>query len=93
MARSVKMAMGLWFLLAIIVFNVRYDWQTRMASHRFIASQVTRHRQGQPTLTINEGFRPMVREAAFDGAQWFVAVASAGLLLTFGAATFKKLNA
>ena len=70
--------MGLWLLLAIIVFNVRFDWQTRMAGHAFVRSQIARHQQGLPTLTINEGFRPMVRDAAQHAAVWLVAIAAAG---------------
>jgi hypothetical protein len=82
--------MAWWFLLAIVVFNVRFDWQTRAANHRFVGTQIERHRQGLPTLTINGAFRPMVRDAAVDGAQWFLAVAAVGAILTLGAA---KLDA
>ncbi len=87
---TVTTAIALWFLLAIVVFNVRFDWQTRVANHRFVGSQILRHRQGQPTLTINEGFRPMVRDAAADGARWGLVIAVAGVALTLGAS---KLNA
>ena len=40
---SRRWAMGLWLLLAIVVFNVRFDWQTRMAGHAFVRSQIVRH--------------------------------------------------
>jgi len=70
--------MGLWILLAIVVFNVRYDWRTRVAGHEFVAAQLERVRVGQPPLTINDGFRPMVRQAAIDSSVWLVWIAGAG---------------
>ena len=78
MRQSARVAMGLWLLLAIVVFNVKFDWDVRMANHAFVRSQIVRHRQGLPTLTINEAFRPMVRDAAQRAAVWLVAIAAAG---------------
>jgi hypothetical protein len=87
---KVRVAMALWFLLAIVVFNVRFDWQARMAGHAFVRSQIVRHQHGQPTLSINEGFRPMVRQAALDGGAWFLGIAIAGSALTLTAAKTAK---
>ena len=78
MRTSVRTALALWFLLAIVVFNVRFDWQTRAANHAFVRSQLVRHQQGQRTLSINEAFRPMVNAAARDAAMWFAVIAVAG---------------
>ena len=86
MRTSVRTALALWFLLAIVVFNVRFDWQVRAANHAFVRSQIVRHQQGQPTLTINEAFRPMVRAAAGDAAFWLAVIASAGIAATVVAA-------
>ena len=86
MKNPIMMAAGLWLLLAIVVFNVRFDWQTRMAGHAFVQSQIVRHRQGLPTLSINDGFRPMVRSAARDAALWFMLIAAAGTAATTVAA-------
>jgi hypothetical protein len=74
----VKMALGLWLLLAIVVFNVRFDWQVRRANYAFVGSQIARHQQGLPTLSINEGFRPLVGTAAREAAWWLVLIAAAG---------------
>ena len=82
LSRQAKLAIGLWWLLAIVVFNVRFDWQTRVANHSFVASQLTRQKQGLPVLTINDGFRPMVRAAARDAAVWPVLIAAAGSVAT-----------
>jgi hypothetical protein len=82
MTPPVKMALGLWLLLAIVVFSVRFDWQTRMAGHAFARSQVVRHQQGLPTLSINDGFRPLIRDAARQSAWWLVAIAAGGAAAT-----------
>ena len=85
MRQPVKMAWGLWLLLAIVVFNVRFDWQTRVANHAFVRSQIARHQQGLPTLSINDAFRPMVRDAAQDAATWLALIAGAGTAATVAA--------
>ena len=82
----VRWAIGLWLLLAIVVFNVKFDWDMRAANHAFVRSQIVRHQQGLPTLTINDGFRPMVRDAAQHAAVWLVAIAAAGTAATAVAA-------
>ena len=76
--RPAAVAIGLWILLAIVVFNVTYDWQTRAAGHAFVQSQLARRQQGEPIISINDGFRPMVREAAANSAVWLVLIAAAG---------------
>jgi hypothetical protein len=77
--------MALWLLLALVVFSVRFDWQTRMAGHEFVRLQILRQRQGLPVQTINEGFRPMVRAAAVDASRFLVLIASAGAVLAYAA--------
>jgi hypothetical protein len=91
--RAARLAMALWFLLAIVVFNVTFDWNTRMAGHGFVASQLIRRDQGRPVQTINDGFRPMVRQAAFDASRWLVVIAAAGAVLAYAAGKRAKLHA
>ena len=80
--RQVKLAISLWVLFAIVVFNVRFDWQSRMAGHAFVRSQLMRQQQGLPAISINDGFRPMVRDAARDAAVWLVVIAAFGTVST-----------
>lgn len=80
--RRARWALGLWLVLAIVVFNVRFDWNTRMAGHEFVRSQIDKREQGLPLQTINDGFRPMVRQSALDASIWLVAIAGAGAVLT-----------
>lgn len=75
--------MALWFLMAIVVFNVRFDWQSRMAGLDFVSAQVERQQQGLPVQTINEGFRPMIRDAAVDAAMWLALIMAAGVATTY----------
>ena len=78
MTQPVRIAMASWFVLAIVVFNVKFDWEVRAANRAFVQSQIVRHQQGLPTRSINDGFRPMVRDAARHAAVWFAAIAAAG---------------
>ena len=78
LSRSARWAMGLWLVLAIVVFSVSFDWQTRVAGHEFVQAQRLRHEHGQPTVSINDGFRPMVRAAARQSAVWLVVIAVGG---------------
>ena len=88
--RSARLALALWLLLAIVVFNVRFDWQARLAGHAFVRSQIARHEQGLPTLSINDGFRPMIRAAARQSAGWPAAIAVAGAAATALAARAQR---
>ncbi len=82
--------MGLWLLLAIVVFNVKFDWDVRAANNAFVRSQIVRHQHGLPTLTINDGFRPMVRDAAQHAAVWLAAIAAAGTVATAAASRDRR---
>ena len=75
---QVRLAIGLWIVLAVAVFCVMFDWQTRVEGHRFVQSQVLRYEQGQPMISINDGYRPRVREAARRSALWLVVIAAGG---------------
>lgn len=75
-----RWALGLWVVLAAVVFMVRFDWQTKAAAQVFAAEQLARYQQGQPTVTINDGFRPRVRAEARRAGMW------SGLILLTGMA-------
>jgi hypothetical protein len=84
--------MGLWIVLAIAVFSVSFDWQTRVAGHEFVRAQLLRQRQGQPYITINDGFTPMVRAAARESAVWLVVIAAAGNAAVLAASQRRKAS-
>ena len=90
MTKPVRLALGLWAVLAIVVFNVTFDWQARLAGHAFAAAQVQRHLSGQPVATINDGLRPLVRAAASQSGIWLALILATGVVATAGAARLSK---
>lgn len=78
MTRPVKRALLLWAVLAVVVFNVTFDWQTRMSNLAFTVAQVQRRAQGRPLQTINDGFRPLVGEAAQRASIWLLLILAVG---------------
>jgi len=84
------LAIGLWAILAVIVFNVTFDWQTRVAGVEFAAAQLRRHANGQPPPTINEGFSPMVRAAARRSSGWLGLILGTGVIATVAASRTNK---
>ncbi len=90
MTQRTRLAVGLWAVLAIVVFNVTFDWQTRAAGHAFASSQVLRHAGGLPVTTINDGFRPMVRSAARRSGVWLGLILGTGIVATAVASRASK---
>ena len=90
MTKQVRWALGLWLVLAVVVFNVVFDWQTRLAGFKFAGAQVGRHATGQPLPTINEGFTPMVRAAAVRSSGWFGLILGTGVIAIAAASRMKK---
>ena len=90
MTLPVRAALGLWILLALVVVSVKFDWETRFAAHAFVRSQLERQQQGQPAISINDGYTPMVRAAAGRSAVWLVGIAVAGIAATMFAGTQAK---
>lgn len=90
MTRQVRLAIGLWAVFAAIVFNVTFDWQTRIAGVEFAGAQVRRHASGQPLPTINEGLTPLVRAAAVRSSGWFGLILGTGAVAIAAAARTNK---
>ena len=86
MTKRARVALGLWAVFAFAVFNVTFDWQTRVAGLEFAGSQLRRHAAGLPVPTINEGFRPRVRAAALESSGWFGLILGTGAVATVVAA-------
>jgi hypothetical protein len=78
MRPSATLARVLWAVLALAVFSVTFDWQTRLAGWQFVREQIQRREQGLPPATIENGFRPLVRAAALQSAGWLLAILAGG---------------
>jgi hypothetical protein len=74
MSRAAIVALGLWAVFASLVFSVVVDVHTRAAAADFMAAQYQRRVQGVPLDTIETGFRPLVRAAAWQAAPWPIAI-------------------
>jgi hypothetical protein len=86
MRGEVKLALALWAVLAIAVFSVTFDWQTRQAAWQFMGQQFERRAQGRQLATIEEGFRPMMQAAARQSATWLLLILAGGTGATLIAA-------
>jgi len=94
MTHRARLAVALWAVFAFAVFNVTFDWQTRLAGLEFAGAQSRRHAAGQPVTTIDEGFRPMVRAAAVRSSGWLGLILVTGVIATVVATrTSKELDA
>jgi hypothetical protein len=78
MRSSVTVALLLWAILALAVFSVTFDWQARVAGYEFVAAQVQRRAQGVALETIENGFRPRVRAAAWQSSVWLLLILGGG---------------
>jgi hypothetical protein len=78
MRSPATVALALWAVLALAVFSVTFDWQTRVAGHQFMHQQAGRRAQGAPLDTIENGFRPLVRAAALQSAVWLLVILAGG---------------
>jgi hypothetical protein len=78
MRSRVRFALALWAVLAVAVFSVTFDWQTRVAAWQFMGQQIERRAQGLPVATIEEGFRPMMHAAARRSSVWLLLILTGG---------------
>ena len=78
MRGEAKLALALWAVLAVAVFSVTFDWQTRVAAWQFMGQQIERRAQGLPMATIEEGFRPMMHAAARQSSVWLLLILTGG---------------
>ena len=76
--RAVRLALGLWLVLAVTVFQVVFDGQTKMAAFHFSQAQLQAYQRGERVATIEEGFRPQVKAAARRAGWWAAGIAVLG---------------
>ena len=75
---AVRLALGLWLVLAVTVFQVVFDGQTKMAAFHFSQAQLQAYQRGERVATIEEGLRPQVKAAARRAGWWAAGIAVLG---------------
>ena len=72
--RRYRVALVAWGAFAVVVWNVTFDWAVDREAFAFVRAQAARQAQGVPLATLNEAFRPRVRQAAVRSTGWTVLV-------------------
>ena len=71
----------MWAVFAFVTWNVVFDRHIYVASVRFTQDQIEKFQAGQPINSIEKGFRPQVRQAAWEASAWGGSVLAIGVLL------------
>lgn len=77
---------ALWFGFAFVTWNVMFDRYVVASAVEFTREQVVRYHNGQPVVSIHDGFSPRVADAAVHASVWVVPIALGGIgavVLTF----------
>jgi hypothetical protein len=81
--RSIRRAAFIiWAVFAFVTWNVVFDRHVYVASMRFTQDQIEKFQAGQPINSIETGFRPHVRQAAWEASAWGGSVLAIGVLLS-----------
>jgi hypothetical protein len=89
-SRTATIALALWATFAALVFSVIFDFHTRVAAVHFMAAQFERRMKGAPVETIEQGFRPLVRQAAWHSAPWPLLILALGTGATLAAESHSR---
>ena len=81
MTRTV-VVMALWGGFALVTWNVMFDRYVMGSAIEFTRVQVVRYQNGEPLLSIHEGFSPRLRDAALQASLWVAPIVAAGALAT-----------
>jgi hypothetical protein len=83
LTRTRLLALGLWLVLAIVVWNSIFDEAVNEAAHRYIEAATEAARAGQPLVSMDAIMRPAIAHGAWTATAWGVltlAVGVAGLV-------------
>jgi hypothetical protein len=78
MRNSRTILLVLWLACAFVTWNVVFDRKVAGAATEFTRAQILRRQQGQPVISIDDGFSPRVYRAALEASAWAAAVLVAG---------------
>lgn len=74
-----RLALILWIVLAVVVWNVVFDQVITQAGRHYLAAAVVAAARGRPYLRMSDALRPAVRRAAADASLAAAATLAPGL--------------
>ena len=78
-ARSLRIATGLWIILAVVVWNGLYDLRITLGVRDYLIDQALHESGRGPAVTISDAMRDTVRDAALVATLWAAVILGAGL--------------
>lgn len=73
-----RLAVALWLALTIVTWNVVFDRAVWTAAEQFTRDNVERHARGEAVPTINDAYRPKIRDAFRHASLWAGGVLAVG---------------
>ena len=77
--RARKIALGLWTVLAIAVWNSIFDNDVNLAAHRYIVAAIDAARGKRPPVSMDAIMRPAVAHGARVATAWGLLVLAVGV--------------
>jgi hypothetical protein len=80
---SRRAAIAWWAAFTFVGWNATFDREVARAGNEFTRTQIARYERGEAVTSIEQGFRPRVRDAALTASAVGAVIAAAGVLLIF----------
>jgi hypothetical protein len=77
--RSQRIAVGLWIMLAVVVWNGLYDLRITLGVRDYLIDQALHESGRGPVVTISDAMRDTVRDAAMVATLWAAIILGGGL--------------
>ena len=78
-ARARRWAVGLWIVMAVVVWNGLYDLRITLGVRDHLMKQALHDAGRGPVVTSSEDMRATVRDAVLVATLWAVIILAAGL--------------
>jgi len=78
-SRKTAVALGLWIVFAVVVWNVVFDNEVQMAGRRYVYEATLAFRGEAPPIAMDAVMRPAVARGVRLASEWGGAIAIGGL--------------
>jgi hypothetical protein len=79
-ARARRLAIALWFAMAVVVWNGLYDLRITLGVRDYLMKQALHDAGRGPQVTISDAMHETVRDAVRVASLWGVIILAAGLV-------------